>query len=630
MKKLFCLLTLITLLTALSACGRSAEWTRMGNFEDENHNRLYITYSGADEQTELYAGGMIDGKVFGNVISQEGDVLRGDLTPEGEEGEFIVTLAEEGEDGLLLTVGDGGAYHFRPWEQQQPAITVHIDTEGRGQIAYADVDTGLAPEFNEDYPCTFAQLGLAGRSTFIFAAQADPGWKFVKWEVSDGAKATLTDDGSAATVCTLGEGWAGGAVTAKFEQTDPTPLPTELYWYDSDGTTELDMTADEALETEGVAETMEYMGEALANKDCHYAFTGFGPLQQRQDTWTEDGEQFTQTVYWRVAQYAPVLIHVEAKPATKTEAGIVEHWHCGECGTNYADAEGKNEIDGVMLPPLTCYQVSVASDPEAGGVVAGEGDYAEGETVTLTATAAEGYRFKAWKVTEGGVTVGADGTFAMPAQDVAATAQWTRKLTAVWLNGDGSELDRKTYWADEARPATDKKATKAQDAQYIYTFDKWDEGTVAGDVTIFAPVFAKKAFYTMEKGNNESYRLKSGKNQVYVLHRSVDDGNALTHLAGVKIGNTQLKLNADFTAVKGSVIITVKPAAMNKLKVGTQPVTISFDDGEVQTQVKILAAYDDQTGTGDNSHMFLWLGLMVMGCAGLLALRTQRKRWTER
>ena len=181
MRRFICLLTLIVLPVVLTACGRSAEWTRMGNFEDENHNQLYITYSSADDQTELYAGGMIDGKVFGNVISQEGDVLWGDLTPEGEEGEFIVTLAEEGEDGLLLTVGDGGAYHFRPWEQQQPAITVHIDTEGRGQIAYADVDTGLAPEFNEDYPCTFAQLGLAGRSTFIFAAQADPGWKFVKW-----------------------------------------------------------------------------------------------------------------------------------------------------------------------------------------------------------------------------------------------------------------------------------------------------------------------------------------------------------------------------------------------------------------------------------------------------------------
>ena len=213
MKKLFCLLTLITLLTALSACGRPAEWTRLGNFEDENHNQLYVTYSSPDERTELYVGGMIDGRVFGNVVSQEGGVLLGDLAKEDEEGGFVVTLAEEGEDGLILTVEGGGTYHFRPWQAQQPAITVHIDTEGQGQIAYADADTGLAPEFDAEYPCTFAQLGLAGRSTFIFAAQADPGWRFVKWtkdgedfSTEESVTVKLTEDADFTAVFTPEEG----------------------------------------------------------------------------------------------------------------------------------------------------------------------------------------------------------------------------------------------------------------------------------------------------------------------------------------------------------------------------------------------------------------------------------------
>ncbi|MGN0998149.1 MAG: hypothetical protein ACI4PO_01195, partial [Faecousia sp.] len=42
--------------------------------------------------------------------------------------------------------------------------------------------------------------------------------------------------------------------------------------------------------------------------------------------------------------------HVEAKEPTCTEDGNVEHWHCETCGKNYADAEGKTELNSVVVP----------------------------------------------------------------------------------------------------------------------------------------------------------------------------------------------------------------------------------------------------------------------------------------
>lgn len=53
-------------------------------------------------------------------------------------------------------------------------------------------------------------------------------------------------------------------------------------------------------------------------------------------------------------------------------------------------------------------------------------DVAPGTTVTLTATPDEGYRLAGWKVTKGGVEVGADGTFAMPGEAVYVEAVFER------------------------------------------------------------------------------------------------------------------------------------------------------------------------------------------------------------
>ena len=195
--------------------------------------------------------------------------------------------------------------------------------------------------------------------------------------------------------------------------------------------------------------------------------------------------------------------------------------------------------------------------------ITGAGSYTKGQTVTLTATPNEGWKFKEWVSDD--VTVAENGTFDMPAKAVAVKA-----------------------------------------------------------------VFEVKPEYTLVSGANPSYRLKSGKTLTFTVKRNVDDENCLAYFEGVTLDGAALAEGTDYTAASGSTVVTLKPAALNKLKKGSHTVAISFTDGQVQTGVKILEAYDDETGVGDNSHMFLWLAVALCGMMGLAVLTVERKRLKQR
>lgn len=181
------LITGLLLLSLLAGCGGNSKgsaadadftWTREGSFEDADGNYLLLTPS----DTEGYEGWavtfMLGEDVHGWIIEQEGKTLHGDLDYE-DNSAFIVTISEEGEDGLLLETEDGDVYHFVPMNVPEASVIVNINTEGLGQIAYAP--EGETPEFDEEYPTQSAQLNLESPETYVIAAKADAGWRFVKW-----------------------------------------------------------------------------------------------------------------------------------------------------------------------------------------------------------------------------------------------------------------------------------------------------------------------------------------------------------------------------------------------------------------------------------------------------------------
>ena len=189
MKKTISLLMILVLLLGLCACGQKPEeekeWSRSGYFSDENDNFLSVTWMEDVVEPGWYVGVMLGDRTGGWTLPQEGNSLHGNLNGGDESAEpFVVTLSEEGEDGLLLQVEGGESYHFKPCDMPEATILVTINTEGMGNIAYAEGEG--APEADPEMPFQSAQINLEKPETYTILAWPQSGYLFVKWQ-KDGA-----------------------------------------------------------------------------------------------------------------------------------------------------------------------------------------------------------------------------------------------------------------------------------------------------------------------------------------------------------------------------------------------------------------------------------------------------------
>ena len=187
MKKPIYLLMALLLIFSMAACtkqeqgggGEAAAWTREGYFTDENDNFLSIMTSPYEEMEGWYVGAILGEDMYGWVIQQEGSTLHGNIMPDYEEGEFIVTVSEEGEDGILLETASGETYHFTVYDMPEVTGSITINIEGFGRIAYALEGEEL--ELDDEYPFQSAAINIAEPTVYQIGAKADDGWKFVKW-----------------------------------------------------------------------------------------------------------------------------------------------------------------------------------------------------------------------------------------------------------------------------------------------------------------------------------------------------------------------------------------------------------------------------------------------------------------
>lgn len=190
MKKLICLILCAVMLFALCACGAEPEapatpepvkeWTRSGYFMDENENILSVTWMEDVDEPGWYVSVMIGELMAGWTIPQEGNTLHGNLNAWDETAEpLIVTVSEEGEDGLLLEIEGGESYHFKPYDMPEATIVVTINTEGMGYVGYVEGED--ASGIDRDFPGQSAYIGLAEPTTHTFAAWPQAGNLFVKW-----------------------------------------------------------------------------------------------------------------------------------------------------------------------------------------------------------------------------------------------------------------------------------------------------------------------------------------------------------------------------------------------------------------------------------------------------------------
>ena len=191
MKKMICMVICVIMLLSLCACGGAepagtgapAAWTRAGYFMDEKENMISVTWMDDIDEPGWYVGVMLGEDYiedsWGGTLPQEGAALHGSLASSGSREDLTVTISEEGEDGLLLTVEGGETYHFTSMGDMTAGIIVTVNTEGRGMIGYEEGET--APELDPEWPYQSAQVNLGGPETYTFAAAPEAGSVFVRW-----------------------------------------------------------------------------------------------------------------------------------------------------------------------------------------------------------------------------------------------------------------------------------------------------------------------------------------------------------------------------------------------------------------------------------------------------------------
>ncbi|MBO4733743.1 MAG: hypothetical protein J5662_04610 [Clostridia bacterium] len=123
-------------------------------------------------------------------------------------------------------------------------------------------------------------------------------------------------------------------------------------------------------------------------------------------------------------------------------------------------------------------------------------------------------------------------------------------------------------------------------------------------------------------GNGKDEWTKGGEDGVVITVKDSGEDNSFDHFTGVKLDGQLLTKDVDYTVKKGSTIVTLLPATLEKLAVGEHTVTVLFDNGEVNTDLTVKAANSGSATspqTGDNSHMGLWIAIMILSLCGLAA-----------
>ena len=144
------------------------------------------------------------------------------------------------------------------------------------------------------------------------------------------------------------------------------------------------------------------------------------------------------------------------------------------------------------------------------------------------------------------------------------------------------------------------------------------------------PDFPEPGSYIIAAESGLSHVLGDGSDAVITVRQTDPEQDIYTFerfdsllVDGKKAGKQK------YTAVKGSLILTLKASYLNSLSPGEHPVKITFSDGgEVSTALIILPA-PEIPKTGDSASPVLWLALTLAGIAVLFyslgAFRPKRR-----
>ncbi|MBO6157719.1 MAG: InlB B-repeat-containing protein [Firmicutes bacterium] len=295
------------------------------------------------------------------------------------------------------------------------------------------------------------------------------------------------------------------------------------------------------------------------------------------------------------------------------------------------------------VPPTPAtYTVTVANDGNGTGS-ASPSSGAEGTEITLTATPNEGYRFKEWQIITGDVTI-TDNKFTLGNSNVEVKAIFEEipALPATYAiifdaNGGTGTMDSVIVKSGDnfTLPECDFIAPEGKE------FDGWDKGavgtaiTITADTTIMAQwkdVTAVTPKYNMTEGENASWQKGGNATLDFIIVRTVENESAFSRFLGIEVDGSAVSED-NYTAESGRVKLSLKASYLETLSVGEHTLKVLFSDGSVETKFTITAANTpekpaDTTSpqTGDDSHIGIWIGLMIASFAAFVILMFAGKR----
>lgn len=270
--------------------------------------------------------------------------------------------------------------------------------------------------------------------------------------------------------------------------------------------------------------------------------------------------------------------------------------------------------------------------------------------------------------TNSGVLTETNGKYVMPDSEAGAvTLTATFKLdqkTVTFKNEDGTVLQSGLVDCGTTPAYTGATPAKAEDDQYTYTFAGWSDGTktygptdtlpaVTDDVTYTAtftetakptpepttPAPTTPAPVTVSKPGTYylSSMVEKDGNIVITIKMSEDDTKTFDLLGSVTSDGVALTEGNQYTAAKGSAIITINKSFLDTLAVGNHTLTVTFTDGgsiTIDYEVKAPAAAPQAAAqavqaTGEAVSAASIAGSCLILSAAGIAFTATRKRKEE-
>ena len=173
------------------------------------------------------------------------------------------------------------------------------------------------------------------------------------------------------------------------------------------------------------------------------------------------------------------LIYGNLKKVQFSASGIPDFDNDAEITVAISDKDGGEVTIIPNTDPDAKYQLTLEASPAEGGTVEGAGKYEEGEEVTISATANEGYAFVEW----GDGDTNASRTYTMPGSASTLTATFEAVPEKVTITANVTPEGAGTVsGAGEVNKGSEVTLTAT--ANDGYTFTKWDDDSTSATRTI--------------------------------------------------------------------------------------------------------------------------------------------------